>query len=466
MKMMRTVTTCAIVLVSVQLLVSAALADGRARVYRTNGKPLEGNVRELPDGSVEVEVMDGVFMVVKKHQITSIVPLDDAMSSDAESGAPGSVSAVTRVRPEIGDDEIHAIISGIEVEIDESAIRATPEEILAPLPLDGDSIEEMLQKAGVRRQPGVPWEDHDNVLIQDHFVMVYTSDPEPARKLMSRVEAIYRWKVKFLEMMNLSGVRPGHKMEVFYFGTYDEFMAAGASPGAIGFYQPDENRSYFFDFRTFPPMARRLERAKDPRVPWRERQRMRNEAERESRMQDMEVIQHEVGHHLDFNLGVFPRDGLSRMWDYASPAVPRWLIEGTTMMFEVPPSGQGGSLGVMNHNRLNQVRSRFAGGPPAVWQWRQLLFLNTEMAWHGAMGWSTYDSYGLGWAMVYYLWSEHREGYAQYITRINERDPREGMTDVELAREFEDIFGEVDEDWIKKFYDFLDSRQLKPRLLY
>jgi hypothetical protein len=296
------------------------------------------------------------------------------------------------------------------------------------------------------------------VLVKPHFVMVYTSDDAGARALASRVESIYRWKVQFLQMMNHPARRPEHKLEIYYFGTMKEFQANGAPSGAAGYYQPEDNRSYFYDLATAPGIAEALKRSKDKDVPWDERQRLRNQAMQMVDHYNREVIQHETGHHIDFNIGLFPRNGITR-----AAGIPRWLVEGTTMMFEVPPSSAGASLGVMNHGRLDELRKRFGAHPLNLADWKRFLFDDTvwfQNNW-GGQG----PSYPLGWAMVYYLWKEHRESYGRYCQVVNDREDDVPTTITDHEKEFEDIFGHVDEKWIKDFYDFLDTLHVKKSLL-
>jgi hypothetical protein len=172
----------------------------------------------------------------------------------------------------------------------------------------------------------------------------------------------------------------------------------------------------------------------------------------------VEVIQHETGHHIHFNIGLFPRDA------FGGNSVPMWLVEGTTMLFEVPPSAAGASLGVLNHYRLNNLRRHFGARPLSAADWK--LFLIDNNLWPNAAGHgSIFDSYQLGWSMVYYLWKEQRDKYAQYLQKIFGREEGETVSNTEREKEFEDIFGRVDEKWIDRYYAFLEKLQLRPSLL-
>ncbi len=444
--------------------VGAAVADqvqGRYRIELMNGRYVEGDVKELPDGSYEVKTRHGVTVTIKRGEVRGLRALEAARPAESPTAAPRNPGAT--LRREISDAEIEAIVAGIEADPDEAMVGVARDDMMAPLPLDTESVLEMMRQAGVPRKEGVPFEDdkHDGVLVKDHFVMVYTSSKDAARALASRVEAVYRWNVKMLSMLQIPARRPEHKLEIYYFASWDEFdrysrnKGSPLPPGVLGYYAPDINRSHFFDMRTMPGLKEYLEALKQPGTPWREKQRITNIINRLVEHQNIEVIQHETGHHIHFNIGLFPKDGLSR-----EASVPIWLVEGTTMMFEVPPSSAGASLGVLNHNRLFFLRATFGLKPLDAQRWK--LFMIDNQYWYGSP-WSVADSYQLGWAMVYYLWKEHRAGYAKYLQKVFGREEALSMTEREA--ELVECFGQLNEDWFKKFYAFLDGLELRPSLV-
>ncbi len=437
----------AVVLATQVVAPARAEIEGRYRIELMNGKYVEGDVKELPDGSYEVKTKHGVVVTVKRNEVRELRSLEEA-SAAAGAGGAGSTKRAA-YRRAITDAEIAAILSGVTANPDESTSGAARDDMLAELPLNEESLAEMKKVAGPEAK----------VLIKPHFVMVYTSSDEAARKLASRVESIYRWKVQFMRMLNLPARRPEHKLEIHYFGTYKEFQALTQVPlGVMGFYRPDARRSFFFDYETHPFVADDVARIKDKNTPWQERQRLRNRVNRLVENQNLEVIQHETGHHIDFNIGLFPNNGLAR-----KASVPLWLVEGTTMMFEVPPTSAGASLGVLNHNRLNQLRTTWGPHPLSLEEWRR--FIVDNQMWRSPPRGNEADSYCLGWSLVYYLWKEHRAGYAQYCKTVFDREEDVELTVSEREKEFEDIFGRVDEKWIEDFYKFLDSLQLKRSLL-
>jgi len=290
-------------------------------------------------------------------------------------------------------------------------------------------------------------------------VMVYTGPDKAARDLATRLEAVWRWNVRFIEMNQLPARRPEHKLEVYYFSKYEEFVAHARTAygtdvggGVLGYYQPRSNRSHFFDFATFPPVAQRLEQATRKGTPAREARRIRNTVNRAVDYENIGTIQHEAGHHIHFNIGLFPMNGLER-----ESSIPVWLVEGTTMLFEFPPNESGAGIGTINHKRLKEFREKTHGLRMGASEWKRLIIDN--MAWYtNAYGFS----YPLGWALVQYLWKEHRDSYSQYLREVFGREPDFRMTETEREAEFEKFFGRVDDAWVKKFRAFINRLHLKP----
>ena len=420
--------------------------DGRYRVYRLNGSYVEGDVKRLPNGDYEVSVGIGT-VVLKKHEIRGMVPMSGS-EADPVRTPRGRRDRLTSARPVVSKADIEEILSGITAEYDPSLEGHLVEDMMAPLPVNEESLEEMKRLMG----PGA------EVLLKPHFAMVYTSSEDSARALGARLESVWRANVKFLKLLDVPARLPDYKLEIMYFAEYEGLdaycnnQANPLSPGVLGFYVPDWNRSHFYDLATSPWIKQRLAQAENKDVPWEERQYNKNVANAWVEFSNREVIQHETGHHIHFNIGMFPRDA------FGGQKVPIWMVEGTTMLFEVPPSRAGASLGVMNHNRLHELRKKFGEHPLDEETWKAFLFDNRM--WHGA-GWSTYDSYQLGWSMVYFLFKERREQYGEYLRAIYGREEEVDVN--QRAAEFEGIFGPVSE-WIDDYYAFLDSLALRPSL--
>lgn len=425
---------------------AAELDPGRYRIYRMNNTYVEGEVKELPDGSYQVSVGIGK-VILRKNEVKRIVPLEEVKKRQTSRRNTGPAEPTNDYRPYVADDEIEAVLSGITAEYDPTIRGGTVEELMAPLPVDEESVEDMKRLMGPKAK----------ILHKDHFTMAYTSTDESARALGSRLEAVWRHNVNFMDRLKLPAIVPDSKMEIFYFGSQKEFELYSMNQGnplpsgVLGYYSPDWNRSHFFDMWNSAYTANIKAMLDDPDVDWKVKRKQRNQMERWVEFKNMEVIQHEIGHHIHFNIGLFPRDS------FGGGGVPIWLVEGTTMLFEVPPSSAGGSIGLLNHYRLFMLRGTWGFHPMSPDEWK--LFLIDNNLWRG------FNSYQLGWSMVYYLYMEHREGYGEYLRNVFGRDTGYQMTPTERQEEFESIFGKIDEEWIDDFYMFLDGLYVRKSLL-
>ncbi|MCK4341955.1 MAG: DUF1570 domain-containing protein [Phycisphaerae bacterium] len=453
--MKRTLGILAVVAVSVSVvcMVSAAEEEtqGRYRVYMMDGKTVEGEVTQMEDGSYEIKTKYGIVVVVKKGEVKGMVPLEETAQPRIVISPGERAENRSLLRRQITDEEIEEILVGIEAEIGDVGVDI--EDLRAPLPTDWEAVEEMKRLAmGGEREP--------KVLERPHFVMVYTATDESARKLGARLESVWRWNSKLIKRLDLKAERPEYKLEIYYFDTHEEFINYSFNEGiqlpsgALGYYSHLINRSHFFDLMNWQQLEGRKRRAKDPRTPPRERRRLRNENRAWVEHNNQEVIQHEAGHHIHFNTGVFiPRVR-------TGGTAPTWLVEGATMQFEVPPAatGRGGAgLGELNDSRLYEFRRHF----PYKMQPAELKqFLLDNRVWMNGQ----YD-YPRGWAVFYYLWRQHRDGLGKYIRMINDRPPGEEPSFTEREKEFEDCFGRVDEKWMDDFYEFLEGLTIRPSRL-
>lgn len=435
--------------------------EGRYRIILMNGNAVYGDVTEQDDGTFVVanaNGIKGVTIYVKKNEIRRVAPMEEAQTA-SETSKGQKPNSLRRV---IADTEIEEILKGIEADVDPEVLGASREDLTADLDLDVESLREMYRQAALTWDESQPPDQQKNILVRPHFVVVYTAEKDTAMKLVARLESVWNWNVKFMKILDLPARRPEHKLELFYFGTYKEYedhanrTGGGVSPGVLGYYQPRSNRSHFYDYAGLEGLRRYRELLTQPGTPLKQRREARNKIDRYVEHQNVEVIQHEAGHQIHFNIGLFPRNGLER-----ESSIPIWLVEGTTQMFEVPPSRFGGSLGTLNDNRLDQVRKYWGKHPLSTAEWK--LFLIDNNMWYTAMGRGGAGlSYPLGWSMVYYLYKNHQDEYAKYMKKVFGREPDFRMTPTEREAEFEEIFGTVDDDWVNRYYKFLDSLTVRP----
>lgn len=411
------------------ILMLPAMADvsGRYRVMLHGGRaPIEGEVTEEGDYYL---IKQGVAtMRVPKTQVARLIALEDAAS-----GTPDGKIDEAVVEAILGSESLE--LSALE---EEDTIDLSVE-----LPLDNPSLEDMMRIAGRKAKH----------FTTPHFVFVYTSEASQARELAGRLESTYRWCVTYINQLNIRKRLPRAKLEIFYFGHFDEYAAYQTlngfrEMGALGFYMRTNNRSAFFDMNTWPPVADLLKQAQDPARSPEDRQRMRSRAEAYANWWNLRVVQHEAGHHMHFNMGIYPRFG----------DLPRWMTEGLATMFEVPPSEVGTGLGAINHNRLIEFRDFFGTDPERVpWEYVRNVIIDDAQG---------YDAYVTGWALNHYMWREHRQKYGEWLRELGEResDFTIQLSRTEKQQRFEDIFGTVDEEWVREFCRYILGITPKPSI--
>jgi hypothetical protein len=399
------------------------------RILLTNGKEVIGEVVELED-VYKVKMASGtIVQTIQKSQVRELIPLE-------EKGSAPEKGSLRRSAADITDAEIEEILGSESVEDLYVWDYIEQIDLMDPLDLDEESVQEMLRFAGKNAK----------TLETPHFVFVYTSDRAAALRLAQRLETVYRWNVTFMNMFDIPPTRPEKKFEVYYFNTFEEFLGYQTlcgfmTGGALGFYMRTNNRCAFFDMNTYPPIAQNLERSKDKNLPLQERRRLKNEYQRWANWMNLGVVQHESTHAIQFNIGIFPKEA----------DTGKWMTEGLCVQFEVPPSVAGGSLGSINYSRLNDFHKMYGPkGERVPWEFVKRMILSDAMGYH---------DYVMGWAINYYLRKEHKDEYGEWMRLLAAReddwtiriDPTQRLAD------FENIFGKVDEEWVKAMFDFIGS---------
>lgn len=411
---------------------------GRCKLHRVNKSPVEGKVT-LEGDTYVIELDNGAVMRLKKSEV---VKLERMPEKPADTAAPDAPKDGNPFASNISEEMIKQVLGSEEFEstvLDPEDFRSV--DARSALPLDQPSLQEMLLIAGPKGK----------VLQTDHFVFVYTSPFSMARNLASRLESVYEWCVKYSEMFKIPIVRPLAKLEIYFFGTFDEYMAYQAtngmqSAGAIGFYMPTVNRSAFFDMNTYIAYAGIQRALKDPRVPGDRKAKLKAWLDRTVEHENLEVVQHEAAHHIHFNLGIFH-------W-IARP--PRWMSEGLATMFEVPPSEFGASFGATNHYRLLNYRRFMGERSERLGDLREIMF---DDGWFFQYG---FWAYSFGWAMNHYLSRTQKDNYAKWMQFLATREWGAGEWDAaDKQKAFEDIFGELNDEWKKKFVDWISAIDLK-----
>jgi hypothetical protein len=273
-------------------------------------------------------------------------------------------------------------------------------------------------------------------LESEHFVVVYTSRPERAGELTSRLEAVYAAHLRFMDELGLAAGRPEHKLEVCLFASYGEYRAhlerlGPAAPDLLGGYDSRANRCMFFDLDTYPPLQ--AIRAAVQQAGPQQRETLRARLQRRETLLALSVIQHEAAHQVQFSLGLLP----------SPDRVPPWLVEGLATLFEVPFKPSGECRQPLNGYRLYEFRKLYGGGTDALGELRSLL--TDDQAWCGG------KCYPLAWAVTRFLRYEHPAGLAALLRQVRSEPGLLADPDARGAL-FDRLFGPIDRAWIDRLY--------------
>jgi len=399
-------------------------AGQKYRVQLLSGREVVGEVT-VTATAYKVKSASGITETFKKSEVRQILPYEEATEADRAADRPALAITKDEIDELLGDESVEDLYVWDYVE---------KTDLMAPLETNRDSVELMKRMAGRAAK----------VLDTDHFVFVYTSPPSGARRLAARLEMCWKWNAAFARMFDIPAKRPDHKLEVFYFDTYDEYEAYQSlngfrMMGALGFYMATNNRCAFYDMNTYPPVAAALGGSNDTSSSPQERRKQRNLYKRWSDWMTLEVVQHEATHAIQFNIGIFPKFG----------DAGKWMTEGLCVQFEVAPGITGGSFGSINYGRLDDWHTMYGENGEAVpWTFVKNMVMSDAMGYH---------DYVMGWALNYYLRKEFKEEYGEWMRSLAARENNWAVRTsmAERLTAFEDCFGTLDEEWVSTMFEYI-----------
>jgi len=331
---------------------------------------------------------------------------------------------------------------------------------MTPIPADDAAEQAALAQVG----PGF------KVRQTAHFSVLFNTDDSEVARFGTAIEGTYRSCMNYVDRLGLTVQPPDRKLIIFYFDEHQDYSAFSRKLGrgerpqsSPGVYFPDLNRSMFYNFKNQDSFkAARLaadakirelrERLRGPGVTpsqrryfqaeIKEAQALSNRAGREGGQLSEGIVQHEVSHQVLWNVGYHNKGQF-----YANP---RWLAEGTAMMFETIADGGGAAFGAVNTGRLADFRELEKAG--------RLITLRSFISTHAYFDPDTIDiAYPQSWALAHYLNRARRKQLKSYVEDILKR-PRDFKTtaSIELAT-FEKAFGALDERWERNWKDWMSK---------
>jgi len=359
-----------------------------------------------------------------------------------------------------------------------SPLRAQDKAEEAPLRIDAAAEKALLRLGG----PGC------RIRRTDHFVIAYDTADETLRALIWRLEVTYDSVLRFCKLNDLPARVPDTRLSVVFFERYEDYAVYAAKlgfshHGSAGFFNQQNNVAAFVNVAHLPELAPldrniadsrdRLEQLRDRRAQGNALTEERHNLTRLTGLRDrliertnQMVVQHEVAHHVFFNIGVHVFGAQN----------PGWLVEGLACLFETPPSASGAGAGTTNQFRLRDFRAVLGGGQPAghitadalpqAYDAGQFVHLSKLIGDDGLFTRRNDPSlpfyYSQAWSLVYYLQQRHREEFAQYLRLLAGRSFGVKLSSQRELADFTRVFGPLDERFENLWVTYVLGLQYKP----
>lgn len=294
-----------------------------------------------------------------------------------------------------------------------------------------------------------------------HYSVFYDTSEDDLRVFAAAIEMTYRSCMNYTQKLGFTAHPPERKLLIYYFehhkdySDYAERIGKGPQPQSTpGLYFPDLNRSMFYNFRNQESLKKLREESESKIAQLREqlkqtglstadRKRIGQEIADARRMANRSnvvggdisesIVQHEVAHQVLWNIGFHnPKNFFAN---------PRWLAEGTAMMFEPISTGNSANFGRVNEDRLKEFRMLRESG--------RLIPVRDFIATHGWFGPQTIDvAYPQAWAIVHYLNRTKRSKLRKYVELVNKRPADYKPEPAKEIADFEKCFGKIDQKWV------------------
>lgn len=304
-----------------------------------------------------------------------------------------------------------------------------------------------------------------------HFIMLHDTNAAPPKsnipgarrrppRALERLRLLEEVYETFLMTFTAAGIEldiPQQRMQVILFSEIKDFQdfSQALSPtltSAVGFWDPNQNVSVFFDNATdevFEQLEELLEGLREQAKAAKRRRGpdaarivrstntldlMVSAAQERS---DIKVVTHEATHQMAGNTGLFPRH----------VRIPSWAHEGLATYFETPADATWSGVGAVNESRLRFFRALSEHATHS-----NIDFVVTDQifklaASHGA----TLHAYAQAWALTHFLMENHFEELMKYYAFLAQMPPDVTLNPDVLLELFDRAFGDDREkltlDW-------------------
>ncbi|MCG8405093.1 MAG: DUF1570 domain-containing protein [Phycisphaerales bacterium] len=299
----------------------------------------------------------------------------------------------------------------------------------------------------------------------DHFVVLYNGDEQVVKDFILRIEQTYKSVDRFVQKMGIRIDYPKEKLIVLFCPNYEEcnrlckqFVGRGAPQRAAGLYWSGINFSIFYDMsqsRSMKDFAAKIKRLKEEARNAKDRNQKKAKAKEAQwyvnrskvyqQNNNRSVVQHEVAHHLLYNLQVHQLGSRN----------PQWFVEGLATLFEPPPGKSGAGFYIINQRRLGDVREKLKEETPE--SLRAFVGAGADRS-----GMLSSEDYARSWALAYYLLKRKQKQLPKYVEMVKKRSRRDTMTEADAIKDFEKAFGTIDRKFVNRWLKYIDKLPYAP----
>lgn len=305
-----------------------------------------------------------------------------------------------------------------------------------------------------------------------HYSILYDTSEEDVKVFQRGIERTYRWCMRYCLSLDIPVHKPEKKLITHFFNIFNDYArysivtgGGGVTPGTLGYFSPQSNYTYFYNYRNRPDYKafrdnaereiKRLQEQFKGAKTAEEKQAIRERIKQLKKTMTTDstdggevteaTLQHEVAHQVLFNIGFHNERAALKL------ANPRWFAEGLASLFEPVGDGKASGFGALNEERHEQYRHLVRVGG--------LIPLKTFVA---DIRWFFQPdtggrAYPQAWALVHYLTRTKREEMRAYVTEINERTVEYEMTPEKELALFEKHFGEVDDTFEERWKEYMET---------
>ncbi len=275
-----------------------------------------------------------------------------------------------------------------------------------------------------------------NLLVHDHFLIVYTTSEGFARWYAGLLENLYDGYHKFWKRQGITLVEPAFPMIALVLSSQQDLLRQAENDGftlfdnQIAYYNQFTNRVVISDISGLQS----FQEGERGRTSARQRAAFLNQPGAGT---NVSTVVHEATHLVGFSSGMHRRFAPN----------PFWILEGLAVFHEVPDLDKRDGWSItprVNVNRMRDLAVYLRSNPPRPLQ--EIIESDAPFK-HPA---TARNAYAMTWGLTYYLVKKRPKELAAYLERLQAKTPLAADSPETRLADFEACFGR---DWNKLYQE-------------